>query len=57
MTRLGTIMFVVAISTCKGRKMHQLDMKSAFLNTPLEEEVYVKQPPGFDSKREIRLGI
>jgi hypothetical protein len=30
---------------------HQMDVKSAFLNGPIKEEVYVKQPPSFEDER------
>ena len=30
--------------------LYQINVKSAFLNDFLKEEVYFKQPPGFESK-------
>lgn len=38
-TILETIRILVAIATCKGCKMHQLNVKSYFLKGPLEKEV------------------
>jgi hypothetical protein len=46
---LEEIMILLAFSVAKGFKLYQMDVKSAFLNGFLEEEVYVKQPPGFES--------
>jgi hypothetical protein len=47
--RLEAIMILLAFAASKGFKLYQMDMKSAFLNGVIHEEVYVKQPPGFES--------
>jgi hypothetical protein len=49
--RLVAIRILQAFSVAKGFKLHQMDVKSAFLNVVLEEEVYVRQPPGFESEK------
>ncbi|CAL9023435.1 unnamed protein product [Prunus brigantina] len=45
--RLDTIRTLIALAAQKGWKLYQLDVKSAFLNGVLKEEVYVDQPDGF----------
>jgi hypothetical protein len=45
---LETIRILLAFSVAKGFKLHQMDVKSAFLDGVLEEELYVRQPPGFE---------
>jgi hypothetical protein len=53
--RHETVRLVVAIANLKNWPLYHLDVKSAFLNGPLEESVYVTQPPGFevDGKKEL----
>jgi hypothetical protein len=48
---LEAIRILLAFSVAKGFKLHQMDVKSAFLNGVLEEEVFVRQPPGFESEK------
>lgn len=45
--RHETIRLIVALSAQCGWKIFHLDVKSAFLNGILEEEIYVEQPAGF----------
>jgi hypothetical protein len=51
MARLEAIRILTAFSVAKGFMLHQMDVKSAFLNGVLEEEVYVRQPSGFESEK------
>ena len=46
--RLESIRILLAYATHHNFKLQQMDVKSAFLNGPLKELVYVKQPPGFE---------
>eukprot|EP00253_Pinus_taeda_P022507 PITA_22507 len=45
--KLNTIRIMIALATKYNWKMHQLDVKSAFLNGELKEEVYLVQLEGF----------
>jgi hypothetical protein len=46
--RLESIRILLSISSCLQIKLYQMDVKSAFLNGILKEEVYVEQPKGFE---------
>jgi hypothetical protein len=46
--RLESIRILFAYATYHGFKLYQMDVKSAFLNGPIKEEVYVEKPPSFE---------
>jgi hypothetical protein len=46
--RLESIRILLSYATYHSFKLYQMDVKSAFLNGLIKEEVYVEQPPGFE---------
>ncbi|WZZ36874.1 hypothetical protein YC2023_020275 [Brassica napus] len=46
-TRITSIRLMIAIAALRDLEIHQMDVKTAFLNGDLEEEIYMKQPEGF----------
>jgi hypothetical protein len=46
-TQLDLVRFLIALVAHEGWVVHHMDVKSAFLNDDLQEEVYVEQPSGF----------
>ena len=49
--RIKAIRIVIAFAAYMEFKLYQMDVKSAFLNGYLKEEVYVMQPPGFENTK------
>ncbi|WVZ55766.1 hypothetical protein U9M48_006388 [Paspalum notatum var. saurae] len=45
--RMTTIRVLLSLAVSYGLIIHQMDVKTAFLNGELEEEIYMEQPDGF----------
>jgi hypothetical protein len=49
--RLEVIRILLVFDTFKRFKLYQIDMKNDFLNGVIQEDVYVRQPPGFENSK------
>jgi hypothetical protein len=48
---LETIRILLTFATSKRFKLYQINVKSDFLNCVIQEEVFVRQPSGFDNSK------
>ena len=52
-SRMDTIKLLLMLASQKGWLVWQMDVKSAFLNGTLDEEIYVEQPEGFENESSL----
>ena len=50
--RFASIRLILAVVSHLDLKLYQMDVKTAFLNGELDEEIYMDQPMGFEEKRQ-----
>ncbi|GIL68909.1 hypothetical protein Vafri_22169 [Volvox africanus] len=48
-SRFASLRTFLAVAAAKGMPIHQLDVSTAFLNGELEEDLWMEQPPGYES--------
>ena len=46
-TRISSVRMLIAITAIHNLEIHQMDVKTTFLNGDLDEEIYMEQPEGF----------
>ena len=53
--RFESIRSVIALGAQHKLQLHQMDVSTAFLNSELDEEVYMQQPEGFVEERKEHM--
>ena len=48
MAKWNTIRMAINLVAHNGWKLHQMDVKSAFLNGDIKEDIFMTQPQGFE---------
>ena len=52
MRRINLIRMVLEIATLRNLEVHQMDVKTTFLNGDLDDEIYMEQLEGFSTPRQ-----
>ena len=47
-SKYATLRTLLAFVAAEDLELHQLDIKTAFLNGNIDEDIYLKQPPGYE---------
>ena len=47
--RMDTVRTLIQVGCQQDLLLHQMDVKSAFLHAPIEEEIFVKEPEGYST--------
>lgn len=50
---MTSVRSLMQLAVQHGFELHQMDVKTAFLHAPIDCEVYMKQPDGFEVKSEM----
>jgi len=50
--KMASVRLFIAMAALRQWPLHQLDVKKAFLNDDLNEEIYMELPPSFDAQGE-----
>ena len=52
---MTTVRTLMQVAVEHDLKVHQMDVRTAYLNAPIDCEVYVNQPEGFEVKEEGKM--
>ena len=53
--KISSIQVVLSLASSMNMEIEQLDVKTVFFHSDLEEEIYMEQPEGFEIKGKEKL--